>query len=225
MHRRNKIPWPTKAVMEQVYDKHLWGGTDMDFYSGEGSHNTDITQPYLEAVIKFLKSHNNNLVVLDLGCGDFNIGKQLTKYTKKYIGIDIVESLIARNKTIFKAENLEFHCLNIAEDVLPKADCVLIRQVLQHLSNAEILQIIEKIKDYKYIILTEHLPQGHFEANKDKIASQGIRLKQQSGVDLLKAPFNLDVKDVKVLNKIVPEDEKGIIVTQLYEIIPQSFTP
>ncbi|WP_246293561.1 MULTISPECIES: class I SAM-dependent methyltransferase [Winogradskyella] len=214
-----KKPWPTKAVMEQIYDKKLWGGKDFDFYSGEGSHHTEIIQPYLDSIISFLKSHDNDLVVCDLGCGDFNIGKQLTKHTKKYIGIDIVENLIERNKTLFKAKNLEFHCLNIVEDELHKADCIIIRQVLQHLSNVEILKIVEKFKNYKYIILTEHLPQGNFEVNKDKIASQGIRLKQNSGVNLLKAPFNLEVKEEHLLSEIHLEDNKGCIVTVLYKTI------
>ncbi|QNK79176.1 class I SAM-dependent methyltransferase [Winogradskyella sp. PAMC22761] len=205
--------------MEQIYDKKLWGGKDFDFYSGEGSHHTEITQPYLDSVISFLKSHDNKLVVCDLGCGDFNIGKQLTKHTKKYIAVDIVENLIERNKMLFKAKNLEFHCLNIVENELPKADCAIIRQVLQHLSNSEILKIVEKLKNYKYIILTEHLPIGDFEANKDKIASQGIRLKQNSGVDLLKAPFNLEVKEEHLLSKIHLEDNKGCIVTVLYKTI------
>ncbi|QXP80760.1 class I SAM-dependent methyltransferase [Winogradskyella sp. HaHa_3_26] len=205
--------------MEQIYDKKLWGGKDFDFYSGEGSHHTEIIQPYLDSIISFLKSHDNDLVVCDLGCGDFNIGKQLTKHTKKYIGIDIVENLIERNKTLFKAKNLEFHCLNIVEDELHKADCIIIRQVLQHLSNVEILKIVEKFKNYKYIILTEHLPQGNFEVNKDKIASQGIRLKQNSGVNLLKAPFNLEVKEEHLLSEIHLEDNKGCIVTVLYKTI------
>ena len=208
-----KNPWPTKAVMEQIYNKKLWGGKDFDFYSGEGSHHTEITQPYLDSVISFLKSHDNKLVVCDLGCGDFNIGKQLTKYTKKYIAVDIVENLIERNKMLFKDKNLEFHCLNIVEDRLPKADCLILRQVLQHLSNAEILKIVQKLKNYKYIILTEHLPLGDFEANKDKIASQGIRLKQNSGVDVLKAPFNLEVKEEKQLAETVLKN--GKIITTL----------
>ena len=77
--------------MNQIYEMHLWGGNEFDFYSGQGSHDSKIISPYLDAVTSFLKSHNNALTVCDLGCGDFNIGKNLTKYTKKYIAIDIVE--------------------------------------------------------------------------------------------------------------------------------------
>lgn len=204
--------------MEQIYEKHLWGGNEYDFYSGIGSHDPKTINPYLDVVIDFLKSKNNQLTVCDLGCGDFNIGKHLIPFTKKYIAIDIVESLIERNRTQFIAENLTFQCLDIAKDVLPNADCVILRQVLQHLSNKEIQQIVNKLKNYKYIILTEHLPDGEFIPNKDIISGQGIRLKQHSGVDVLAEPFKLKILDDKVLNEVILDIGKGRIVTTLYRL-------
>lgn len=204
--------------MNQIYEQHLWGGKTFDFYSGQGSHNSEIITPYLEAVTSFLKSHNNTLSICDLGCGDFNIGKHLTRYTKKYIAIDIVEDLIERNKTKFKEDHLEFHCLDIAKDKLPNADCIILRQVLQHVSNIEIQNIVKKFNSYKYIILTEHLPNGNFTPNKDIISGQGIRLKHNSGVDLLKTPFNLKVLEQCVLNTFVLDENKGQIVTTLYTL-------
>ncbi len=210
-----KNPWPTKAVMTQIYEKKFWGSNTAAFYSGEGSHNSAIVKPYVNAVLKFLKTHNNALTVCDLGCGDFNIGKQLVKHTKTYYAIDIVAPLIERNKTVFKDTHLEFLCLDIAEDALPKADCAILRQVLQHLSNEEIQKITPKLKAYKYIILTEHLPLGSFEPNKNKITSLGNRLKQNSGVDVLAAPFYLKIKTQEVILETVLENTKGRIVTQL----------
>ncbi len=204
--------------MNQVYEKHLWGGNTFDFFSGEGSHLPEIIIPYLEAVSDFLKSFDEPLTVLDLGCGDFNVGKHLVEFTKTYIGIDIVESLIERNKKLFKAENLEFHCLDISKDELPAADCIILRQVLQHLSNSEIKTIVEKLSNYKYVILTEHLPLGDFIPNKDIISGQGIRIKHNSGVDILEAPFNLKIKDRQYFGEYVLENNKGRIMTTLYTL-------
>jgi len=218
VEKKTKKPWPTKAVMNQIYEQHLWGGTEFDFYSGFGSHNTKITQPYLNALIKFLKSFPEPLVVCDLGCGDFNIGKQLTPYTKNYIAVDIVESLIDKNKTSFKACNLEFRCLDISKDKLPSGDCALLRNVLQHLSNSEIQQIVNKLANYKYLILTEHIPEGDFMPNKDIISGQGIRIKKNSGVAILQAPFNLKIKEKKTLDEYVLKNNKGRIVTSLYKL-------
>ena len=217
MKKKAKTPWPTKDVMKQIYDLKLWGGKEFDFYSGQGSHDSKIITPYLNDVITFLKSHNRPLVVCDLGCGDFNIGKQLTKYTKRYIATDIVETLIERNKITFKANNLEFQCLDITKDELPQADCLVLRQVLQHLSNSEIENIVSKLAHYKYIILTEHLPIGDFIPNKDIISGQGIRLRHNSGVDILQAPFTLKSATEQNFKEIVLENNKGHIVTTLYQ--------
>ncbi len=204
--------------MTQVYDMKLWGGVAFDFYSGVGSYDPKIINPYLERLIAFLDAHNKPLVVCDLGCGDFNIGKHLTKYTRKYIAIDIVENLINRNKDIYKEDNLEFCCLDITKDELPPGDCIILRQVLQHLSNTEIQGVINKIAVYKYIILTEHIPLGKFIPNKNIISGQGIRLKQNSGVNILETPFNLKIKEEKNLGEHILENNKGRIVTTLYEV-------
>ncbi|MDO7137495.1 class I SAM-dependent methyltransferase [Algibacter lectus] len=218
MTKKVKKPWPTKDAMTQIYEMKLWGGTGFDFYSGSGSHDADIINPYLESIINFFKTHKNNLTVCDLGCGDFNIGKQLTQFTKKYIAADIVERLIQRNKQIYQADNLEFHCLDLAKDKLPKADCIILRQVLQHLSNLEIISVVKKLKHYKFIILTEHIPLDTFIPNKDIISGQGIRLKQNSGVNLLEAPFNLEVKKETLLDEYILNNKKGRIVTTLYKM-------
>ena len=197
-----KKPWPTKKVMEQVYEMNLWGSNNSDFYSGEGSHNLAIIEPYLTEVISFLTSFSSPITVCDLGCGDFNIGKNLVKYANKYIAVDIVNDLILHNRKKFTIDNLEFICLDIAVDELPNTDCVFLRQVLQHLSNQEIQNIVNKLSNYKYVILTEHIPEGEFIPNLDIISGQGIRLKKKSGVDLLSPPFNFKVKSVKELLRI-----------------------
>tara|TARA_R110002072_G_scaffold302060_2_gene483585 strand:+ start:9665 stop:10339 length:675 start_codon:yes stop_codon:yes gene_type:complete len=215
--KQRKKPWPTKDAMEQIYTQHLWGGNEYDFYSGEGSYISGIINPYLNAVTSFLTSFEKPLVVCDLGCGDFNIGKELVRYTSKYIGVDIVPDLVDRNIEKYRDENLEFHCLNIAEDELPTGDCAIVRQVLQHLSNTEIQRIISKLSNYKYVILTEHLPEKDFSPNKDIISGQGTRLKKQSGVDLLVAPFFMKVKKVEKISSINLGCGKGRIETVVYE--------
>ncbi len=222
MNVKTKQPWPTKKAMEQIYELHLWGGKEFDFYSGEGSHHPLIVNPYLEAVTSFLTDFKEPLTLCDLGCGDFKIGKELIPYVKAYTAVDIVTPLIERNQNNFKSENLAFQCLDIAKDDLPKADCAIVRQVLQHLSNAEIKSVVDKMSNFKYIILTEHLPAGDFVPNKDIISGQGIRIKKNSGVDLLAPPFNLKAIEERELTRIVLETGKGVIVTKIYTILPNA---
>ena len=216
--KKNKKPWPTKDAMNQVYKMNLWGSNNTEFYSGAGSHQPEIIEPYIETISTFLTSFKNPITVLDLGCGDFNIGKNFVNFTQKYTAVDIVSELIKYNTEHFKAENLNFECLDIATDTLPKADCIILRQVLQHLSNAEVQSVVDKLSDYKYVILTEHLPCDDFIPNKDIISGQGIRIKKKSGIDLLATPFNMKVKEEKELLSYTLEDGKGKIVTTLYTI-------
>lgn len=216
--KERKQPWPTKDAMQQVYKMKLWGDKNADFYSGDGSHLSEIIKPYITAVTAFLSSFDKPFTVCDLGCGDFNVGKELVQQVEKYIALDIVPDLITRNKEKFKANNLEFHCLDIATDELPTADCAIIRQVLQHLSNAEIQSIANKLKVFKYVIVTEHIPEGDFIPNLDIISGQGIRLKKQSGVNLLAPPFNFKVKEEKDLLSVKLKDGKGVIVTKVYKV-------
>ncbi|MCB4799927.1 class I SAM-dependent methyltransferase [Neotamlana laminarinivorans] len=204
--------------MTQIYNLNLWGGKTHDFYSGEGSHNKEIINPYLNSVIDFLKNFKDPITVCDLGCGDFNIGKNIVAYSKHYIAIDIVDALIKRNKKLFKIKNLEFKCLDISTDNLPDADCVILRQVLQHLSNNEIERITKKLQKYKYIILTEHIPFGNFTPNIDIISGQGNRIKKNSGVNLLEPPFNLKIKKEIQLCEHVLKNNKGRIATLVFKV-------
>ncbi|HET8886947.1 MAG TPA: class I SAM-dependent methyltransferase [Salinimicrobium sp.] len=204
--------------MTQIYENNLWGGEKSEFYSGLGSHQPETVNPYITVVSAFLKDFETPPVVCDLGCGDFNIGKELVKYSKKYIAIDIVPNLILHNRKEFKADNLEFRALDIATDVLPSGDVAILRQVLQHLSNAEIQSVVENLYAFKYIILTEHIPEEDFEPNKDIISGQGTRLKKQSGVNLYASPFNFRVRKEKQLLSVKSLGFPGIIVTTLFEV-------
>ena len=212
-----KTAWPTKAAMSQIYENNLWGGNPAEFYSGEGSHDPGLVIPYIDVVSNFLKSFETPITVCDLGCGDFNIGKDLVEFAEHYHAVDIVPALIKHNQATFQFPNLTFHCLDVALDKLPSGDCALVRQVLQHLSNQEVQQILEKLSHYRYVIITEHLPSGDFEPNKDKISGQGIRLKQNSGIDALAAPFHWKVNEVKQLLSLELGNGRGRIVTILYE--------
>ncbi|WP_298781780.1 methyltransferase domain-containing protein [uncultured Polaribacter sp.] len=216
--KKIKKPWKTKDAMNQVYEMKLWGSNSAKFYSGDGSHNQEIVKPYIDVVSLFLTSFEKPIVVCDLGCGDFNIGKQLVQHTKKYIAVDIVNELIEYNKSTFVDDKLEFKCLDISKDELPISDCVIIRQVLQHLSNSEVQNIVNKLANYKYVILTEHIPFKDFTPNIDIISGQGIRLKKQSGINLLKPPFNFKVKSEKQVLSNILDKGKGVIVTTIYEV-------
>ena len=85
-------------------------------------------------------------------------------------------------------------------------------------SSEEVQNIVSKINAFKYVILTEHLPNEDFKPNKNIISGQGIRLKKKSGINVLLPPFNLKIVKEKQLLSITPENTKGRIVTTLYQM-------
>lgn len=135
----------------------------------------------------------------------------------------MVPALIERNKKKFAAAQVDFRCLNIIDDDLPPGDIVFLRQVLQHLSNAQIARVVPKLSRYKFLILTEHLPATpSFPPNRDKPTGGGTRLPQNSGVVLTAPPFLLKPKSESILCT-TPEsiaNSPGLITTILYELGP-----
>lgn len=202
-----------------IYREGIWssGDKEIDFYSGTGSHNLNIINPYIKGVIEFLAGQNRKLDVVDLGCGDYNIGSQIRPYTRKYVACDIVQELIERNKINYSNTETEFRLVNIVDDDLPEGEVVFLRQVLQHLSNSDIIKILPKLMKYKILILTEHIPSNiGFKPNKDFVSGPGIRLERNSGIVITKPPFNLLYKESEEVCSV--EERGGKIVTTIYKL-------
>ncbi|MCP4397973.1 MAG: methyltransferase domain-containing protein [bacterium] len=146
-----------ESIFNEIYDKHMWGGLKKGFYSGRGSEDYN-TREYIEFVNNFISTKNISKIV-DFGCGDFRVGGKINLKNLNYVGIDIVDKLIKSNNKMFKENNVEFIKKDIVDDELPDGDLCLIRQVLQHLSNEDIKQVLLKLKKYKYVLITDGLPQ------------------------------------------------------------------
>jgi len=137
---------------------------------------------------------------VDLGCGDFGVGSRLLAPDLRYTTIDIVPDLVEYNRKRFAGMSVEFKCLNIIDDELPKGDLCLVRQVLQHLSNAEILRILNKLRAYRFAIVTEHVYSGPgWHPNVDKPHGPGTRIPARSGVFLDAPPFYCDAETLMEL--------------------------
>ena len=199
----------------------MWGrqaDPSWPFYSGSGSHNTAIVTTYVSAMQDFLAKFDHKPTVVDLGCGDFFVGSKIRQYCDSYIACDIVPELIDFNRRHYGADNVEFKVLDVTTNELPQADVACIRQVLQHLSNDQIMRVIPKIMSrYKYLIVTEHLPgTDEFEPNIDMPAGPNIRLGIGSGIVLTSPPFNLQPISESVLCQSC--EQGGIITTTLYQL-------
>ena len=207
-------------IFTNIYKDNKWGGGDADFYSGSGSHNPDIIEPYKDCLKKLIVQLKIRSIC-DIGCGDFNImGAVLADKPCNYLGIDVVEPLIERNIEKYGSESIRFKCMDASVEgvVLPSADLLIIRQVLQHLCNADIKRILAKVSGkYRYMLITEHIYQGDDVVyNLDKPSDGGIRLKRKSGVYLDKEPYSF----ANIKHLLAIPSAGGVIRTSLITATP-----
>jgi len=188
-------------IFSEIYDRKLWGKKPeniSDFYSGTGSCGKPV-EDYVNCINTFILD-NKISSITDVGCGDFFVGGKITSCdpSLNYVGCDVVPELISRNREKFGSTNVKFEFLDASADPLPQSQLLTIRQVLQHLSNADIKAILNKSKGFPYVIITEHQYKKGLEKsfNKDKPSGPDIRLVEFSGVYLDKEPFNLEATEI-----------------------------
>jgi len=211
-----------REIFSEIYANNAWGkisNSGEKFFSGSGSHDEKIIVPYIKTLLALI-TNNNIRNIVDLGCGDFWIMRHVlgalneNKYNYFYTGIDVVKDLINYNAARFKQPNINFCYMDAAADdePLPDGDILIIRQVLQHLSNTDIKKILNKASKFKFLFITEHIydaPDAIY--NIDKPSNGNIRLGHGSGIYLEHAPFN--IKNIVHLLKVV--EYGGVIRSSL----------
>jgi hypothetical protein len=211
------------AIFAGIYAHGRWGrdaDTPQDWFSGSGSHNPAISDGYVAAIRDFAGQFAQPPGVADLGCGDFHIGAQLRSAFGAYVACDVVPGLIARNRQRYASLGVDFRVLDITTGDLPRAEIILVRQVLQHLSNRDIAAFVRQVAGAcRWLVVTEHWPaSAGFVANAIKPTGHDIRLAQHSGVVLTEPPFALAVAEARRLHA-APE-AGGLIVTMAYRLQP-----
>jgi SAM-dependent methyltransferase len=207
------------AIFGSIYRNKQWGGgPNIDFYSGSGSDPGNIA-PYIRGVRGFLAKLGPSIVV-DIGCGDFVAGRQIVDLASQYIACDVVEELIERNRRMFIRDNLSFMAADATKDDLPPGDVVIVKQVLQHLSNTQIHNVIQNLRRYKIWIICDHIPIGDFEPNKDIETGWSIRSVINSGIVLTEPPFSIQPTKTEILSELENDPGTpyhGFIRTWAYE--------
>lgn len=217
-----------------IYAERAWGtGGESDLLtSGSGSHRNEITDPYVAEINNRIAhlSRNRTLTIVDLGCGDFNVGSQLVRPDCQFIACDVATSVVEQNRLRFAGLDVVFTELDLVTDPLPSGDVALLRQVLQHLSNRHIMQILPKLAEYDVVFITEHHPHDMdlIARNRDKLSGSATRVINGSGVFLDDAPFNLPSDSLRLLLELeapplIAGQRPGRIRT--YEYLPHKGAP
>jgi SAM-dependent methyltransferase len=200
-----------RETFTTIYQERLFGDSPGEkFYSGSGS-----TGRFADAYYKLVEDlvHEKGIrSLVDLGCGDFRIGARLAPLVEKYTGIDIVPDLIDHNQANYGSERVSFVCLDIVDDPLPAGDLCLLRQVLQHLNNAEISTVLQKLTTYKWVLVTENVSAGENKfPNVDHVHGPDTRLVEGSGVFVAEPPFSITAARTWEM----PYDATSILLTIL----------
>jgi GR25 family glycosyltransferase involved in LPS biosynthesis len=141
-----QLPAMNKKFLE-IYKNNEWG-----FGSGVGSLPLNNVE-YIKFVQAFIEK-NNIMTVIDFGCGDWQFSRFINWGGTRYVGFDIVWSVIEHNKALFENEKISFELFTSGMD-LPSADLIICKDVFQHLSNKSVRQYLDTFKARaRYLLIT-----------------------------------------------------------------------
>lgn len=191
-----------EAIFKDVYLSGKWKSNESinsKFDSGSGS-DENFCKKYVDTIGEYAERKNIKQII-DVGCGDFRVGKAITKRLPDvaYAGLDVFDDIVAYNKSEYSSERVNFYKHDLTKSRFQSKyeaceTLILIRQVLQHLSNKQINAMIKNISGFPYVIITEHQLHKIKKPNKKIVPGHHNRTEYGSSVVLDKSPFNLDTK-------------------------------
>jgi len=195
-----------QAIFTHIYKTKSWGvNEEGEGYSGDGSL-LQTTEQYRFFLQNFLKDHNINSVV-DFGCGDWTFSQAIDWGESLYQGFDVVSHVIEKNKIKFETPRITFHVADGCRDVLPSADLLLCKDVLQHLSNKDVVSFLDNLQNYTYCLITNDVDADTLSASNVDITSGSYR-----HIDIRKPPFSIHAKPVLTF-KSGPNIKQVLLVT------------
>lgn len=127
------------ARFARIRESNLWGADES--VSGLGSELAATAR--LRHELPRLLRELGATTLLDLPCGDFHWMSEADLAGIRYIGGDIVAALMAENAARY---GREFLVLDLCSSELPRADVVLCRDCLVHLSFFNIWRAVENLR-------------------------------------------------------------------------------
>jgi hypothetical protein len=157
-HARELSGLGLQERFERIYSTNLW--SDPETRSGVGSSldSTRVLRAKLPGALRDLGTQ----VLLDAPCGDFTWMEHVDLGGIRYIGGDIVPTIVAENERRHASETRRFIQLDLTRDPLPDADVLLCRDCLVHLSYANIRAVFANVarSRVRYVMLTSFPGRG-----------------------------------------------------------------
>ena len=187
-----------ESLFTDIYDNKRWGSKEGKGTSGSGSNISPDTKWYINHLMKLIKETDSKKIC-DIGCGDWMFSKTIDWTGLNYTGIDCVKSVIDNNKLNYETENIKF--IHSEAENIPKGyDFVILKDVIQHWTDEQILDILPQIiHDNKYVFLGNGYKFGRDTSKNNWTQRTLDKIYKYHPVDLSKRPLSdmsLNVKDV-----------------------------
>ena len=141
-----------RAAFTQHYERRDW--LEPETVSGRGSSlkRTDAIRRHLPALFTEFAVKT----AVDAGCGDFNWFRALDMELESYVGIDVVEDLVAADRLRYGTPRRRFVSLDIICDPLPRVDLIVCRDCLVHLKNRQVSAALRNFRrsGSRYLLAT-----------------------------------------------------------------------
>src|SRR5262245_44311094 len=111
----------TGEIFGGIYDRGEWGNDG----SGQGSNPSAAESylPILQHVVSNVRS------VVDVGCGDWQFSRHVDWTGIRYLGLDVVSSVIEQNRARFAQPGIQFECVDVLVGRPPRADLLVCKDV------------------------------------------------------------------------------------------------
>ena len=199
-------------VFTRIYETNKWGSNNNNNYSGSSGSGSSLDQQkntYVPFLKSFIKEHNINSVI-DLGCGDFIVGKMIyNDLDVKYYGYDAYEKVINyHNKNNMKNDKYTFTHLDFykEKESIVGGDLCIIKDVLMHWSLDKIYNFLDymiEIKKFKYILIINDCLQTEDNTNINdgqfrELSANFYPLKKYSPIILYKYEPKKEISVIKL---------------------------
>ena len=185
-----------------IYKNNYWDNSET--VSGPGS--TLKTTVNLRKKLKKVIKKYNIKSIFDAPCGDCNWIEKIIKNSRiRYIGADIVNDIIVKNKKKFDDKKITFKRMDLTKEKIPKADLFICRDFLFHLSYEDIYIFLKNLKksNSKYLLIS-----SHYKNEKIKNINKDIHSGDFRKIDIFQPPFNFNKNYVTVIDDYCDNTKK-----------------
>jgi len=141
-----------KETFSNIYENNSWKSG-----SGPGS-SPKITTEYRDFLTIVIQKYKIK-TVLDYGCGDWKFSHLIpwNNLVDTYTGVDVVDTVIEKNKLSFETDKIKFLSINDCWK-WPCADLIICKDVFQHLSNPIVTELLHQmIHHSSYMLITNDI--------------------------------------------------------------------